>query len=826
MKNVRSSAEIMPWLVPVTDGLVTCKDSSFLASFEFAGVDADSAGETEMFQVGQAAERMMGLLRDLPVTIWWTVRRERTFDYPGEPMPDPVSAMLDDEHRAQFLSGSAYVNRHYFSLIWMPERSTAGMFAKAGALMADGASATKALMTALASRFSGRTAFAWKAAEIEMAINDLEMRLEQIEGVMSTVGFRRLRGQDFLGFLWAQANPGTRAVPKAWNGEHFLDVALPERAITVHGDSLQFGDGSDAAHASLLSMKAWPAALAFGAFDNLTSLPTEMVISHCFRVMSTHDTDKHIDAVKRLNDLLKYPLSSFLIGLVGRKGEMNESKANPARAEASEQAMLARGEMTAGRLLFGYHNLSIMILDEDFGRMEHTTRELVRTFNSGQFTGVVRESMHALSAFATTLPGQWQECRRWMTLSSENQVHIAPLMGVAMGERYNAHLTQQLGKTAQALTVLSTDLNTPYYFNFHAGALGHTFVVGPSRSGKSIGMNFLISQFRKYGDAARVIIFDKDFSCRIPTLLQGGDHIDLRPGSPVKLNPLSLLADPSAVPFLASWIESLMGSRGYAVTADDVKRINEALRDMRMGDPELWTLETVGVQVGNLSVHLDEWIRPGARAYFDNAEDTFDVSDFTTIEMGEIMKDPRVARAFMDYAFFRIQRMLEAQRDKGVKATLVYVEEAWFLLADPHFAARLKDWLKTFAKLNAFVVLCTQSMEDMLEVPASVFASIRDNVQTYVFLPNPRAITESAAAVYRKQFGLRDDLIERIATSVPKQDYVIVKPDVARKVHLQLTKRQVAALRSDIAAQRVFERHYQARTPGWQAAYINEVMGV
>lgn len=831
MSGPRSTQELLPWVCPITDGLVVCKDSSFLAAFEFFGADADSVGEGEVYQVGQAVERMLHALRDLPVTLWWTVRRERTEDYPGEPMPDAVSQMIDDEARAQFHTSAAYVNRHFISLIWMPERSTSGMFGKVGALMADGAGFATATRTAIASTYFGKTAFAWKAAELDRAVMELEAKLEQVESILANIHAKRLRGQDFLGFLWAQVNPGRRMVPKAWNGQTNLDAALPERPITVHGDVLQFGDASDVTFASTTSMKAWPGALAFGAFDQLVSMPCEMVVSHCFRLMNNQAALKHIERVKRVNDTLKYPLKTWLIGALVRKGEMSEKNVDLSRAAAAEDAKLAKAELNGGHLLFGYHTLGVTLLGDTLESVQGSTRHLLRMFNSSPFTGAVRESIGLLSAWATTLPGQWQECKRWLTLSSENVVDIAPLMGVSAGTRMNTHLSAQLGKPCQALTVLPTDFNTPYYFNFHVGAVGHTLVLGPTRSGKSIGMNFLMSQYRKYGPAAEVLIFDKDHSCRIATLLQGGEHIDLRAEGDVRINPMLLAADRVNWPFLASWVESLIAGRGYQVTSEDAKSIYVAIEGMAANPVadthRLYTIRTLLPK--HLGIHLDAWVGDGQYAhYFDTLEDSFSIGNFTCIEMGDVMREPRVARAFMDYAFYRLKRKLEAQRTGEAKATLVYVEECWFLLDDEHFAAKLKDWLKTFAKLNAFLVLTTQSIEDMEGLPPSVFAAIRDNVMTKIFLPNPNALTEKLSEFYRKNFDLRPDLVERIAKGVPRQDYLIVQPEVSRKVRMVLTPLQVAALRSDMAAQRVFERHYRERhaRDEWEVDYINEVVRI
>lgn len=829
MADVRSETELLPWITPITDGIVICKDSGLLAGFEFFGADADSVGEGEVFQVGQAAERMLEIFRDLPVTLWWTVRRERTEDYPGEPMPDEIAQMLDDEHRAQFLSGSAFVNRHFLSVLWRPEKTATGFFERLAGLMADGVPAWRALLEVGKAYTTGRNAFAWQAADFDRVMTEFEGKLAQAEAILYGLRPRRLVGQDFLGLLWAQANPGSTMVRKAWDGETLLDGYLPERPITVTRDALIFGDDDDAHFVSALSLKGWPPSVAFDAFGGLLSMPTEMVVSHCFRIQGTEEALKHINSVKRANDLLKYPLKAWLFAAV-KGGEPGTNNVDPARAEAAADAHDAIGDLNSGRLLYGWHNVTVCFVSQDYDALESTTTQALRLLHGSGFVGATRESIHLLSGWASTLPGQWQECRRWLTISSANAVDAAPLLGVSSGERMNDHLTAQLGVPCQALTVMGTDVNTPFYFNFHAGALGHSLVVGPSRSGKSIGMNFLMSQFRKY-PGARIIIFDKDFSCRQPTLLQGGEYVDLQPGSLLALNPLVLADDPRHWTFLAGWVESLIESRGYKVDANDAKLIHEAISSIGQSqDASLRRLLTLRALLPpSLGLHLDEWCGGGALAYaFDHVDDHFSVAGFTAFEMGKIMRDPRVARAFMEYAFYRIQLALEAQRTGDAGVTMVYVEEAWFLLSDARFASALKDWLKTFAKLNAFVVLCTQSIEDLADLPASVFAAIRDNIPTRIFLPNPMALSEGLNEVYRKQFELPQSLVERIATATPRQDYVIVKPDVARKVRLSLTPRQVAALRSDMAAQRVFERHYPPSPltiDTWRMDYIRDITG-
>ncbi|MFD2274197.1 hypothetical protein ACFS07_32860 [Undibacterium arcticum] len=67
------------------------------------------------------------------------------------------------------------------------------------------------------------------------------------------------------------------------------------------------------------------------------------------------------------------------------------------------------------------------------------------------------------------------------------------------------------------------------------------------------------------------------------------------------------------------------------------------------------------------------------------------MNPFVSIEMGGLM-DTDVAAPFMEYAFFRVNQMLDG------RPTLIYIEECWFMLANATFAARINDWLKTLRK--------------------------------------------------------------------------------------------------------------------------------
>lgn len=827
--NDRSLQELLPWLVPINEQVVACKDSGLLACYEYKGLDTDGSADAAVTQLENLVDTAMDTWRSQPVTIWWTLRRERTNDYPGAPMPSPVGQMIDDEHRAQFLETGGYINRCFVSVLWMPERSTNAVMDRIGAYMADGANPVTAVVKGVRAVLSSRQAFAWGAAELEQALEVFEGRLARFAGTLNVLRPRRLTGENLIGFLWGMANPGLPMVPKSMPREgRYLDALLGERTLDVYRDTLQFGgDTADGTHVAAISLKEFPAAMAGGAFDELMVSPIEGVLSVAFRVAPNELVEKEIAAGRRNANLTKFPIKSLVVGAF-RQGEMNDDQADPAKQEQVDDANEAAGELSAGRLYFGWMNVTLLYYSRDAEELETTVSETLRALHGSRFSGAVREVAHLLSAWTVTLPGAWEECRRWYLLSRANAVDAAPVVGVVSGERWNAHYSKIMGRRQPALTVLDTDYATPFYFNFNEGQVGHAFVVGPTRSGKSIAMNFLLSQFQKY-PGARTVILDRDRSCRIPTLLQGGQYIDLRAGGSIKLNPLSLLDDRKHWMFIAGWIEYLCSLHGYQLSADDTRNIWEAIEGTA-ADTDRSNRRLMGIYnllPPNLKGQLEPWIEGRQFGdYFDHAEDSFDLSRFVCIEMGPIMQQPALAAAVMDYVFYRTELALQPVDGQPLYPTVVYVEEASFLLQVPQFAAKLVGWLKTFAKLNAGIVLTTQSPEDFAETEVKkTFAAIRDNIMTSVYLPNYRALSTGLKELYTKTFQLLPEQVERIAHAIPKREYFVVKPGIARMTSLSLTTRQVDALRSETDAQRIFDECWRNGDPidDWQQEYLRRV---
>ena len=693
----RPLSELLPYLIPANPqcSIIVLKDSSLMASFEIDGLDTDSAGTDEINFLSQRVSQAGFSLANLPVTVTWTVKRVETHDWPGMKMPEPISQLIDDHHHRDFKNGRNYINRHFVTVIMGTKIGTSRFQERVNAMVTHGYSMPEAIYTAVRTMLSSKFAFAYTAEELEMANQRFEDVLSAFSDLLARVSPRRIKGDEYLALLHSISSPlnsfkqdGVRPI------KGFLDDYLGESSIHVGGKLLRV-EGEVDGYVSAVSIKGWPSRTypdmgKPGMIETILMLPGEITISQTFRVASKEDSRSHLKYIRQFNEMLTYPLFTYVMSAFNG-GQMNEDRADPVRAQAAIDATYGIAELDAGNTSYGWYNFTVLCASDEAEHVEKMTDWVLRTLRNCNMIAV-REKPHLLSSFAGTIPGNASYIARWSFLETQNMADFAPVRGIRSGEKDNKFLSEQTHKRCRALTVLTTDKNTPFYFNFHSLDLGHAFVVGPAGAGKTTFMNFLLSQYTKYG--SRVIIFDKDHSCKISTILHGGTYIDMSPGaSRVTLNPILLIGDEKHWGFVAKWIEGLITSRGYILTSSDERDIFTSIRNVAANrDKSYWRLMTIYSQLPrNLQDHLDPWVgdKPNAK-YFDNIEDNLLLGDFTGIEMGGLMQDVRISSAFLDYVFYRIWMVLDDQ--VSIIPTIIYIEECWFFMDNPAFEEKIKDY--------------------------------------------------------------------------------------------------------------------------------------
>lgn len=847
----RPMAELLAWLFAYNDQIVINKDSSIMAAFEFEGPDVDSAADARVLRLVNDCSTSLRESSRRPLTIWWIVHRRRVADYYTLPMPDAVSQMVEDKRRADYEASTNYVNRHYLVFTMPPEVGLNRFAARFKHQINERVNGFSAFLDATKAYFSDQYAFAYAGTELEEQVGRFEDLLRGITITNSDLQLKRLAGDAFGGLLRRcsslLADDGCRA---SLDTTQFLDVSLASDEVSAGDTFLRIDGGGQTRYAFASGIPShrdnWPEMVHPRALDALYSIQGEIVVSHIFRVASSAQAKKYLTAVRRYHDNRKLNLRAVM-GSAANGGDTSGARPNIARARAASHTQDLLDALSMNKVAFGWYNLTVLSLSPAFSGEQYALGAFlagqrlatqVESVLQGAKYVPIRETMNAISAFASTTPGMWKEASRWAFVRTDIVARQLPLRGVSRGAPINAHLSKEMGRTIPAIAPLPTKHGIAYWFTTWVGPLGHMLVVGLSRTGKTIFVAICWTLARKV-PGTDVFILDKDYSSRIPVMLQGGEYIDYSAAASrqARANPLTLLHDEKHIRWLTRWVENLARVRGYEPSADDQDDIYQQLLAMRALPRAEQRLHTLYLQIpkraeSQLRENLAQWVGDGAlSAFFDNEEDAFDMAfeaeshhtgRLVGIELGEILKDKDVAPALLDYLFCRIDARITEKKDRGIVApTIVSLPEVHHLVKRPGFESMLEDWLKTLGKKLGQVWMDSQSPEDYYGSDA--FPSIRDNVPTRIFTPIVQDVTPSLTKAFMDGFGLSDSHLSALKSATPRCDYLISQSDgFNRMISLKMDDETVAALRSELSAMVVFEKHLNSGHQNWRANYIAE----
>jgi type IV secretion system protein VirB4 len=485
---------------------------------------------------------------------------------------------------------------------------------------------------------------------------------------------------------------------------------------------------------AMLGIKEYPTPTVVGMYDRLLSAPFPLVLTQSF-VFLTKQTSQA---------LLQRQFHRM----------MNAGDFAVSQAEELKDALDA---LSSNEFVMGDHHLSLQVLC-DLPDSEQQVAEplrlkalnehvaMARTLLADTGMTVAREDLALEAAFWAQLPGNFAMRPRKAPITSRNFAAMAPFHNFPSGRATGNHW-------GDALTVLMTRARSPYYFSLHASDpadrdgsgpkdTGHTFICGPTGSGKTVLIGFLIAVLQRQG--VTQVIFDKDRGLEILVRALGGEYLPLVNGVSTGFNPLQLPATAAHMEFLKSWLRTLVRKgAAHVLSSREEADLDLALHGTLALDPAARRLSRLiefldPTDPEGVHAHLARWceVTQGDYAWvFDNVRDSvvqrmdahpvigFDVTDFLGHE---------VARAPVTlYLFHLVRQLLDGRK------LVCWMDEFWRLLSDPAFESFAKDAPKTWRKLNGVLCVATQSASDVLQSPIS--RTIIEQTPTKVFFPNINA---------------------------------------------------------------------------------------
>ena len=724
-------ADHLPWAALVAPGVVLNKDGGFQRTARIRGPDLESATEAEL--VGFCA-RANNALRRLGSgwALFFDCERGPAQGYPDGDFPDPASWLVDEERRAAF---DGRREEHFESLahltfFYLPPP--------------DQVRRAEAALIDRARPDHGRD---WRQ-ELAAFVAQTDRILDLLSGFMPEV--RTLDDAETLTFLHAAISD--RRHP----------IAVPETPMYLDGLLVDtpFSGGIEPMLGELnlrtLTVLGFPNTTRPGLLDALNHLPFGYRWSTRFIALDKTDAAKALTRIRRqwfnkrksVTQILREVLSNEPVPLT-------DSDADNKVVDA-DQALQALG---ADFVAFGHLTATLTVADPDPDRADEKCRTLEKVLGGLGFA-CIREQVNAVEAWLGSLPGQVYANVRQPLVHTLNLAHLTPLSAVWAGPARNDHLDGPVTFMAQSSGA------TPFRFSTHVEDVGHMMLVGPTGAGKSVMLDLLALQFRRYPDA-QVYIFDKRFSARATVLAMGGKHFGLAADSGLAFQPLRDVDRPGERAWAVEWLADLLAQDGVEVTPEAKDALWSGLASLATAPVEQRTLSGLSMllQSRSLKTALAPYTLDGPFGrLLDAAEDGLSLADVLCFETDALAATPSVVWPVLTYLFHR----LEARFDG--RPSLVILDEAWAYLDKPVFAARIREWLKELRKRNVSVVFATQSLADIES--STIAAALIESCPQRIFLPNDRAIEPLSQKAYAG-FGLNERQITLIARATPKRDYYL-----------------------------------------------------
>jgi type IV secretion/conjugal transfer VirB4 family ATPase len=624
----------------------------------------------------------------------------------------------------------------------------------------------------LRAHFSGRKQVVLLDREISKGQASLRQKVDSfILQVSDFLPMRLLDKQEAFSVLKQTLNFDQQKIALArLKYDTFLDYYLCESHLECHRGFLRLDDY----YVKVLTLKE-PSAQSFPLiFERLLEVQANYHVVTEWKKEDSGTMRRTIQAKRRHFHNTKHSFVSQV--------NLNDTPARDVLADDSKESQVQElgesiKEIELKGNYFGNFSLTVVIYDLDLAKVDRACAEFYKVF-SVHDAQLYEEKYNLLNSFLATVPGNYAFNLRSLYLLNSNYADYSFLFTLHCGEHQNHHLHQEY------LAVLETNHHTPYFLNLHHRDVAHTMILGRTGAGKSFLLNFLITNLQKYDPWT--FIFDLGGSFESLTQLFGGSYVKIGINSAdFRINPFSLPPTKENLDFLALFVKVLLqGSSPVELDPGEERDLYQQIENLYSVDPPLRTLGVLANTLGHrVADRLAKWTHGGQFGFiFDNSEDTISFSRFQCFDFQKMSQYPEILEPLLFYILHRANSVISDREISTVFKTF-FIDEAWVFLKNPSIQRYIVEALKTWRKANAAMILSTQSLDELRR--SEVLDVIIESCPTKIFLANP----DMDRDLYRRQFHLNENEVDLISTLVPKQQFLIKTPELAKVANLTVDRK-------------------------------------
>lgn len=457
-----------------------------------------------------------------------------------------------------------------------------------------------------------------------------------------------------------------------------------------------------------------------------------------------------------------------------------------------EEISLALDELASGELIFGDYHFSLVVYGDSLKDVEDKSNKVITELNNLGFLAVIA-NIALTATYYAQFPANFEIRPRKSILSSRNFASLNALHNFEKGKR-------DKNPWGEAVTILKTPNGQPYYFNFHEThkdvdnfndlLLANTLIIGKSGGGKTALMNFLLNQLCKYSNIntfptnlpdnkkkCSFFYLDKDRGAIGNIVANGGEYLSIKAGEPTGFNPFMIENNPSNIRNIQILMKMLVTRNGEILSTLEEENLNNAvlsimnnfeMRERKFGISLMLNHLTEDMNDTNsLKSRLALWANGNKFGWvFDNEFDKLDFNknvNIFGIDGTDLLADNDISGAVAYYLLWRITDLADGRR------FALFIDEAWDWIKNQVVAEEIHNKEKTIRKLNGFLILGTQSVEDFAR--SNIATAILEQSETKILLSNP----SGRESDYCDKLDLSQEEFEFVKTTLPNEYQFLVK---------------------------------------------------
>jgi type IV secretion system protein VirB4 len=711
-------SDFVPYACLADPYSIFTKNGEILQIIKVSGLDYAHRNQADL----RAAirEAIYNHIPDTSYAIWLHTMRRKHVLVEKSFFPDGFSARVDEAWSTNQSLDLAFTNELYITIV------KAGQDANLFNM--------QALLKSLWPPQDARL----RNSYLDEANRELEMTVRDILGSLEAFGARRLQIVERKGLYYSEQ---LEFLEKLINLEE-RPMPLPTQDLSHYLTSGEITFGFNAMEvrtaegkrrfACILTIKEYKESSLSG-IDQFLEIPCEVIISQCFDFIGAAEAKEAYEKQQRY------------LRLSGDK-------------ELAEWAEIDRLTENKERVekAFGQQQCSIFLIAPSVKQLEANIK-LVRKALSKLGIVSVREDLKFEEMYWAQLPANFPFIARKRSTNTMHLAGFANLQRAPMGNTKGS-------KWGPTVTVMQSLQRTPYFFNFHDGASGHTAIVGRARKGRTSLAHFLLAQSRKL----QTRLWYLDTRGRAANLLQSmGGTYDAIGTIKHPLSPFKLKDEPANREFLALWLTSLLNAKASKLHGTTVAFLATMLTELYKLPAEKRTLSVLhAILTLNdpvLAKQLEPYLAGGAHGdLFDAPTDSFNPGLITGWNIAHVMDDPAKRIPMATYLLHRLTMALDG------KPTIIVLDEGFLLMDNPIFGAKAQPWLDYLTKMNTMVLIMTGKPEESANLRHT--PAVMQRMATQLYLPDSDPIPQ-----FIDRYGLEEQEYHYLAQLSPIERQLLLK---------------------------------------------------